>query len=74
VREIPIVFRDRRVGTSKMSWRIALEAALLVPQIRLSKSDSANARVPAPGGGRSEGTTLCIVSSQEDRRECERNP
>jgi len=35
VREIPIVFRDREVGRSKMSWRIALEAAWRVPQMRL---------------------------------------
>jgi dolichol-phosphate mannosyltransferase len=34
VREIPIVFRDREVGTSKMSPRIALEAAWRVPQMR----------------------------------------
>jgi dolichol-phosphate mannosyltransferase len=33
--ELPIVFRDRRAGRSKMSWRIASEAALLVPQLRL---------------------------------------
>ncbi len=34
VREIPIVFRDRRLGRSKMSWRIAAEAMLLVPRLR----------------------------------------
>jgi dolichol-phosphate mannosyltransferase len=34
VREIPIVFRDRTNGSSKMSWRIALEAAWLVPRLR----------------------------------------
>jgi dolichol-phosphate mannosyltransferase len=33
--ELPIVFRDRRHGTSKMTWRIAIEAAILVPQLRL---------------------------------------
>jgi dolichol-phosphate mannosyltransferase len=33
--EIPIVFRDRRAGESKMSWRIALEAVWRVPQIRV---------------------------------------
>jgi dolichol-phosphate mannosyltransferase len=33
--EIPIVFTERRVGTSKMSGRIALEAAWLVPRMRL---------------------------------------
>jgi dolichol-phosphate mannosyltransferase len=34
--EVPIVFRDRRRGRSKMSWRIALEAAWLVPRLRRS--------------------------------------
>lgn len=34
--ELPIVFRDRRLGRSKMSWRIALEAAALVPQLKTS--------------------------------------
>ena len=32
--EVPIVFRDRRLGRSKMSWRIAGEAMLLVPRLR----------------------------------------
>jgi len=32
--EVPIVFRDRRHGTSKMSWRIAAEAMWLVPRLR----------------------------------------
>jgi dolichol-phosphate mannosyltransferase len=32
--EVPIVFRDRQHGHSKMSWRIAAEAMLLVPQLR----------------------------------------
>jgi dolichol-phosphate mannosyltransferase len=34
VREIPIVFRDRRVGQSKMSRRIVVEALLVVLQLR----------------------------------------
>jgi len=34
VREVPIVFRDRLHGRSKMSLRIALEAAWLVPLLR----------------------------------------
>jgi dolichol-phosphate mannosyltransferase len=34
--EVPIVFRDRRRGESKMSWRIALEAVWLVPALRRS--------------------------------------
>jgi len=33
--EIPITFRDRRIGESKMSGRIVLEAALRVPMMRL---------------------------------------
>ena len=36
VTEVPIVFRDRRVGTSKMSTRIALEAMWAVPLLRRS--------------------------------------
>ncbi len=34
VREIPITFRDRRVGASKMSRRIIAEALLVVVQLR----------------------------------------
>jgi dolichol-phosphate mannosyltransferase len=36
VRELPIVFADRRVGLSKMSRRIVLEAIRKVWSIRLS--------------------------------------
>jgi dolichol-phosphate mannosyltransferase len=35
--ELPIVFRDRRFGRSKMSWKIAGEAALLVPRLRFGR-------------------------------------
>lgn len=34
VTEVPIVFRDREHGQSKMSWRIAAEAMWLVPLLR----------------------------------------
>jgi dolichol-phosphate mannosyltransferase len=34
ITEIPIVFVDRRVGYSKMSYRIVLEAMLMVPSLR----------------------------------------
>jgi dolichol-phosphate mannosyltransferase len=34
VREVPIVFHDRRHGHSKMSPRIALEAFVVMPQLR----------------------------------------
>jgi dolichol-phosphate mannosyltransferase len=36
VKEVPIVFSDRVVGTSKMSTRIAAEAMFLVPRLRRS--------------------------------------
>jgi dolichol-phosphate mannosyltransferase len=36
--EIPIVFSDRTVGTSKMSSKIALEAMLLVPVMKRTSS------------------------------------
>jgi len=35
IREIPIVFRERRLGVSKMTPRIALEAVWKVPALRL---------------------------------------
>ncbi len=34
--EVPILFRDRRVGQSKMTGRIVLEAALRVPMMRFA--------------------------------------
>jgi dolichol-phosphate mannosyltransferase len=37
VREIPIVFRDRERGTSKMTARIALEAIWKVPALRFRR-------------------------------------
>ena len=51
--EVPIVFRDRRHGKSKMSPRIALEAVWLVPAVRRSarravRGPVAPAQVPGP--------------------------
>ncbi len=37
IREVPITFRDRRVGQSKMSRRIVLEALIVVVQLRLDE-------------------------------------
>jgi dolichol-phosphate mannosyltransferase len=37
VLEVPIVFRDRRVGESKMSGRIVAEAAVRVPAMRFGR-------------------------------------
>jgi dolichol-phosphate mannosyltransferase len=45
--EVPIVFRDRRLGRSKMSWRIAAEAVWLVPVLR-------RRRLPQVQGGAPE--------------------
>ncbi len=48
VREVPIVFCDRRAGTSKMSARIAVEAMWLVPRLRRSAALAVrNARTSA---------------------------
>jgi len=35
--EVPIIFRERERGQSKMTWRIASEAALLVPKLRFGR-------------------------------------
>jgi dolichol-phosphate mannosyltransferase len=35
--EVPIVFRDRTKGQSKMSWKITIEAMWLVPALRFSR-------------------------------------
>jgi dolichol-phosphate mannosyltransferase len=37
VTEVPILFRERRVGSSKMTTRIALEAVWKVPALRLRR-------------------------------------
>jgi dolichol-phosphate mannosyltransferase len=57
VREVPIVFRDRSVGTSKMSARIALEAMWEVPLLRrtaraaVAQGRTAASAIGAPRGG-----------------------
>ena len=53
--EVPIVFRDRRRGESKMSWRIAVEAIWLVPALRHSARAAVRAggtSAQAPGAAR----------------------
>jgi dolichol-phosphate mannosyltransferase len=53
--EVPIVFRDRQRGQSKMSWRIAAEAMWLVPQLRHGRQPPSVAAPAASDvlGGRS---------------------
>jgi dolichol-phosphate mannosyltransferase len=48
VQEVPISFHDREHGSSKMSWRIALEAAWVVPQLRLDAGPSRRLRAGHP--------------------------
>ena len=47
VREVPIVFSDRTLGSSKMSRRIAVEAARIVLALRREPSRVVAARVEA---------------------------
>jgi dolichol-phosphate mannosyltransferase len=52
VREVPITFRDRRVGQSKMSRRIVVEALVVVVALRFEEVRSGLARRGAdPGPG-----------------------
>lgn len=37
VQEVPIIFRDREHGASKMSWKITVEAMWLVPGLRFGR-------------------------------------
>ena len=52
--EVPIVFRDRALGSSKMSWHITVEAARLVPQLRRGAKHlvDESAQAQGPGAGR----------------------
>jgi dolichol-phosphate mannosyltransferase len=60
--EVPIVFRDRELGTSKMSWQITAEAAWLVPQLRRG---AAHLRHPAAG---TQGERRRAESTQGERQ------
>ncbi|MCP4870882.1 MAG: polyprenol monophosphomannose synthase [Proteobacteria bacterium] len=46
VEEVPIVFTERAAGVSKMSGKIAIEAALLVPRLRFARRST-----PRSAGG-----------------------
>jgi dolichol-phosphate mannosyltransferase len=49
VEEIPITFRERSAGESKMSARIALEAMWLVPALRLARRRDGLPEAPGSG-------------------------
>jgi hypothetical protein len=48
--ESPIYFEDRRIGQSKMSFRIQVEAALRVWQVRLMHAGCGRAPGATEGG------------------------
>jgi len=48
VAEVPIVFKDRERGQSKMSWRIAAEAMWLVPLLRFGRQPASRPRERMP--------------------------
>ncbi|HTR73294.1 MAG TPA: polyprenol monophosphomannose synthase [Solirubrobacteraceae bacterium] len=52
--EVPIVFRDRKLGTSKMSWRIAAEAMWLVPLLRVGRQPAGPPGRPRAGAAPAE--------------------
>lgn len=69
VREIPIVFRDRTAGRSKMSARIAAEALWLVPRLRKATADARPlpyAAASANGGHAQEGDAAVTVAPSPD--------
>jgi dolichol-phosphate mannosyltransferase len=49
VREVPITFRERSAGESKMSARIALEAMWLVPALRFARRRDGLPEAPGSG-------------------------
>ena len=49
MREIPITFRERSAGESKMSFRIAAEAMWLVPALRFARRRDGLPEAPGSG-------------------------
>jgi dolichol-phosphate mannosyltransferase len=48
--ELPITFRDRERGRSKMTWRIAGEAVVLLPQLRRRRGAATSVQAGGPDG------------------------
>jgi dolichol-phosphate mannosyltransferase len=80
--EVPIIFRDRELGKSKMSWRIAAEAIWLVPMLRVGRQppleaprrdrpgrapDGGLSDAPAPGDAAAEPLELTTAARAERR-------
>jgi dolichol-phosphate mannosyltransferase len=64
IREVPIIFEDRRVGKSKMSRKIFIEGFLWVLRTRLQGDAVARERV-VPTITRSSGDTASATSTRE---------
>jgi dolichol-phosphate mannosyltransferase len=56
--EVPIVFRDRTVGESKISFRIIIEAFMVVPKLRFGFVSTATHRRSEPAVGSTEQIVL----------------
>jgi dolichol-phosphate mannosyltransferase len=65
ISELPIVFPDRVAGSSKMSRRIVLEAALMVLSLRLSATTDDRRPTTAPAAPRSAPCGASVVHSTE---------
>ena len=59
VGEVPIVFVERRMGTSKLSGGVLLESALTPWRLRLRYSSRGHDRPPARGDGRHVLSQVC---------------
>ena len=67
--EIPIIFRERRHGASKMSPAIALEAAWTVPRLRTRRAGAPGA--VRPGAGRDAPRAVIRGRSTPDAHDAE---
>ncbi len=65
IREVPITFRDRRVGQSKMSRRIVVEALVVVVQLRAEELRS-RVRVRGSSVGAGEPSPLAASAATAD--------
>jgi dolichol-phosphate mannosyltransferase len=76
VREVPITFRDRRVGQSKMSRRIIVEALVVVVELRAEELRDRILRGGPGAGGRSpeERDGAATPGSTRDGRRVDATP
>lgn len=63
VYEVPIIFRDRRAGTSKMNRRIALEALWKVPLLRLRRQPGAHSEQSSPAPRASRRSQIPLLAA-----------